>query len=528
MVMFDPDELILILNVVPGEILGKAIQAAFISMLIIFFVNVILFLVLIFRRSARSPVTTENPFSAKIPIFSSIALVVSLIIGGLVYTGAGQKGFHGDYLFAIMKDQADVTSNEETLDYNQRRQFVYRTLVEHANLTQKNLRSTMDRFGIQYKPYYLVNGIMAPDNPFIRLWLQTRPEIDRILDNPQLRPLPERQPFLTGDEQAPEMPQWNITSIGADRAWENFGVMGEGIIIGQSDSGVQGDHPELVDSYRGKGGKNDFNWFDPWYHTTSPNDIMGHGTHTLGSIVGKSTGVAPKATWIACVNLPRNLGNPANYLDCMQFMLAPFPQNGDPLEDGDPTQGAQVLNNSWGCPDIEGCDPNTFLYAVRALRAAGVFFVAGAGNDGPSCGTLNVPPPIYQETFSVGAINRDGTLADFSSIGPVTSDGSGRIKPDILAPGVNILSSFPGSSYGYSSGTSMAGPHVVGVVALIWSANPNLIGDIEQTEQILIQSASSYVGYLPNCPGASEIPSTATGYGILDAYAAVELALGKK
>jgi subtilisin family serine protease len=304
--------------------------------------------------------------------------------------------------------------------------------------------------------------------------------------------------------------------------------MGEGIVIGQSDSGVQGDHPALLDSYRGKGGKNDFNWFDPWYHTTSPNDTIGHGTHTLGSITGKNTGIAPKAVWIACVNLARNLGNPANYLDCMQFMLAPFPLDGDPFEDGDPTQGAQVLNNSWGCPDIEGCDANTFLSAVRALRAAGVFFVAGVGNIGPSCGTLNDPPSIYHETFSVGAIDRSRSLAEFSSIGPVTVDGSGRIKPDILAPGVDVLSSLPGSSYGYSSGTSMAGPHVVGVVALLWSANPSLVGDIERTEQILIQSASPYTGYLPNCPGAGDMPSTATGYGILNAYTAVELALGEK
>jgi subtilisin family serine protease len=208
-------------------------------------------------------------------------------------------------------------------------------------------------------------------------------------------------------------------------------------------------------------------------------------------------------------------------------MLAPFPIGGDPLYDGDAVLGAHVINNSWGCPQIEGCDANTFLAAVNALTSAGVFVVASAGNDGPNCDTLNVPPPIYLDAFAVGAIDRNSNLANFSSIGPVTSDGSDRVKPDIVAPGVNVLSSLPNSTYGSFSGTSMAGPHVVGVVALMWSANPALIGDIDRSREILEQSAKSYQGYLPNCPGAAQTPSTAYGYGIIDAYRAVEMALGK-
>ena len=90
------------------------------------------------------------------------------------------------------------------------------------------------------------------------------------------------------------------------------------------------------------------------------------------------------------MNLGRNLGNPAYYLDCMQFMLAPYPQRGNPLTDGDPARAAHVLNNSWGCPPIEGCDAAALGPAVRALRAAGIFVVASAGNEGPRCGSVSV------------------------------------------------------------------------------------------------------------------------------------------
>jgi hypothetical protein len=142
------------------------------------------------------------------------------------------------------------------------------------------------------------------------------------------------------------------------------------------------------------------------------------------------------------VNLDRNLANPALYLDCMQFMLAPFPLGGDPFLDGDPAKAAHVMNNSWGCPSIEGCDPNALLYATDNLRYAGIFVVVSTGNDGPSCETVASPLSLYESVFSVGAVDQFGNMADFSSRGPVIADGSGRIKPDIVAPGVEILSSF--------------------------------------------------------------------------------------
>ena len=221
-----------------------------------------------------------------------------------------------------------------------------------------------------------------------------------------------------------------------------------------------------------------------------------------------------------------------------------------------------MLNNSWGCPqEHEGCDPASLQPAVDALRAAGIFVVASAGNDGPRCSTIKDPIAIYDGAFSVGAVDEGRGLAPFSSTGPVTVDGSGRIKPDIAAPGVDVWSAWPGGQYAMNSGTSMAGPHVAGVVALLWSANPALIGDIERTEEILRETAQPFSGHMtsmsamlagedapqpsaapnptPNPAaaavdealggqdacilqgGADQTPNNLVGYGIVDAYAAV-------
>jgi hypothetical protein len=448
------------------------------------------------------------------------------VVAGLTYGFSGQPGLHGDRLFVILHDQADLSGATQIEDVDGRRQFVYETLTSHANASQADLRRSLNRIGVPYTAYYLVNGLEVPASPWLRFWLSRRPEVDRVLDSPVLRPLPAPIPIEEGDETAaPPGVLWNLTMIGADRVWEEWGVTGAGVVVGQSDSGVQWDHPELAGGYRGGAGDHNYHWFDPWLATSAPTDAGGHGTHTLGSVLGQNVGVAPGATWFGCSNLTRNLANPALYLDCMQFMLAPFPLGGDPFSDGRPDLAADVLNNSWGCPDLEGCDPGSLEAAVVALRQAGIFVVASAGNEGPRCESLTHPLAIYEGAFSVGAVDSLGRLTDFSSVGPVTVDGSGRTKPDIVAPGDEILSSLPGNSYGRFSGTSMAGPHVAGAVALIWSANPALRGDIAATEIILRESARPYSGPLPDCLPHQETPNSGVGYGVLDVYEAVRMAM---
>ena len=447
----------------------------------------------------------------------------------LLYILVGKPGFYGERLFVILKDQADLSAARQIANPMERRNAVYKTLVNKADTTQAGLRATLTDIGIRFTPYYLVNAIEVQEEPLLRFLFLTRPEVDRVLIDTRLRPLP-RIPISdrVSPESAPSTPNWNLKMIHAPQVWDELKITGKGIVIGQSDTGVALDHPELAGSFLKRGNGTNYSWFDPWYGSSVPTDYGGHGTHTLGSVLGEHVGVAPGAEWIGCVNLGRNLGNPALYLDCMQFHLAPFPQNGDPLHDGKPEFGANVLNNSWGCPPIEGCDPGALASAAKGLRAAGVYVVVSAGNDGEEgCETVADPLALYGEVTSIGAIDMDGNLASFSSLGPVTADGSGRMKPDLVAPGVDINSAYPGGGYTSLSGTSMAGPHVVGVVALMWSANPKLIGDIDRTEEILHRTAKPYTGALPTCV-KNGTPNNAAGYGVVDAYAAVVEAMKVK
>jgi len=514
--LFDPTELTIVL----GDIGGLAFQAMMWGMLLGWVTSVIALIIFLATRSRRGGVTSRAVGWAGTGV-----LWMLLISGFFIF---GHPGNYGDRLFVIMKEQADLSDIAKIKDRDERLTTAYDELTGLANGSQQGLREIFDTAHIKYTPYYLENAMEVQGGTLVRLFLLTRSEVDRVIPSPRLRYAPPDSPSPGGLTQTNGEVQWNISMIGADKVWNEFNIQGQGIVVGQSDSGVDGIHPAIRQQYRGYRQSDDYNWFDPWDGTTSPNDEGGHGTHTMGTILGTGgIGVAPKAKWIGCVNLDRNLGNPALYLDCMQFMLAPFPIGGDPFFDGDPTKAAHVLNNSWGCPNIEGCDPNSLLFAANNLRDAGIFVVVSTGNDGPNCETVESPLSLYDSVFSVGAIDQAGNMADFSSRGPVTADGSGRNKPDIVAPGVNVLSSLPKGTYGANSGTSMAGPHLVGVVALIWSAQPELIGDIDATEKLMIDTAQPYTGDTSLGCFSGDTPSNAYGYGVVDVYAAVKKALGK-
>jgi subtilisin family serine protease len=435
-------------------------------------------------------------------------LVGVVAAAAVVYPVAGHPGFFGERLFVVMKSQADLTGLAGIGDRDTRLRTTYRRLVDTANATQAPLRATLRKWHLAYTPYYLVNGIEVDGGPAVRAWLSGRDDVDRVLINPRLRPVPAVGAAEHGTRPAPAGVAWNISMIGADRVWAG-GDTGAGIVIGASDSGVDIAHPALAGSFRG----GTDSWYDPWNGAPAPVDHIGHGTHTLGSALGADgIGVAPGARWMACVNLDRNMANPAYYLDCLQFMLAPFAPGGDAFH-GDPARAADVLTNSWACPMLEGCDLDALKPAVDALTAAGVFFVAAAGNEGPRCGSIDAAPAPYPATFTVAAVDRTGQVAPFSSRGAV---GSG--KPDVAAPGVDVLSALPGGGYGELSGTSMATPQVAGVVALMWSASPKLRGDVPRTAAILRATATAPAPG-PGCGAAAQ-----TGAGIVNAEAAVEAA----
>ncbi|SBT64035.1 Subtilase family protein [Micromonospora sediminicola] len=449
---------------------------------------------------------------------AALAAGALLAAVAVVYVVPGQPGLYGERLLVVLREQADLSGLPAgapgRAGRDARAAEVYRRLVATADRTQGDLRRTLRGLRLNPTPYYLVNAIETDGGPAVRAWLSGRPEVARVLVGQRPRPLPAAAPPARGDTPAPTGPTWNVSLIGADRVWSELGVTGTGVVVGSSDSGVDGRHPALAAGFRG----GDDSWYDPWEHRRAPADRGGHGTHTLGSAVGRDgIGVAPGARWVGCVNLDRNLGSPARYLDCLQFMLAPFPPGGDPFTDGRPARAPDVLTNSWGCPPLEGCDPGALRPATAALAAAGILVVAAAGNTGPHCGSIVDPPAPYPDVLTVGAVDRSRRLTDFSSRGPAATAG----KPDLVAPGAAVPSAFPGGGYTTLDGTSMATPQVAGVVALMWSANPALVGDLDRTRRILADTATpATVPAGAPCGGSRDL----VGAGLVDAYAAVRAA----
>ncbi len=447
-----------------------------------------------------------------------------------------------------LKSQADVSAASQIADDSARGWFVYRTLHEHAERTQRGLVAYLQQAGIPHRRAWAANLIFAECDAGQLEQLAAHPDIAAIESNAAVYGLPSddiadfslaptsagrARPGLRG------VVEWGVAAVRAPEVWA-LGYTGEGIVVADADTGSDYSHPALRPHYRGTGPSgavsHDYSWHDAIHGVSgnpcgsdapAPCDDGSHGTHTAGTIVGddgigNQIGVAPGARFIACRNMDRGRGTPERYTECFQFFIAPTDARD---KNPDPDRRPHVINNSWGCPRSEGCAPGALALVVANTQAAGIFVEASAGNAGPGCSTVNDDPAILPEAFATGAYDSSGQLARFSSRGLVTVDGSGRLKPDVVAPGVRVRSSIPGGRFANFSGTSMAGPHVVGVVALLWSARPGLRRQIEATKALLRASAVPSVGLRATevCGGLSSdfVPNPTFGYGRIDAYAAV-------
>lgn len=449
----------------------------------------------------------------------------------------------------MLEDQADVSGGYQIADDGERGWYVYNTLTSHAERTQESLKTFLKEQGRSYRSFWAANMIVADVDRVLLMKVAERADVARIDSNHQTRWIEE--PEIANRKVAVSSPatanaiQWGVTNVNAPSVWSQ-GFTGQGIVIGGLDTGIRWTHDAIKGKYRGWNGSSanhNYNWWDAVHvsntfcaaSTTVPCDDDGHGTHTIGTVVGddgagNQIGVAPGAKWIGCRNMNQGNGTPATYTECFQFMIAPTNSAGAAA---DPSLRPHILNNSWACPPSEGCTTGTELETIiNNTQAAGIFVSFSAGNSGPGCDTVSTPGAFYDGAFSVGAFNENNLLASFSSRGPSTFSGySPRLmKPNLSAPGVSVRSALETSDTAYAalSGTSMASPHVAGVVALLWSARPLLVRDIAATRALLQSTAnpSLMVTSVQTCGGipTSQIPNNSFGYGRVDALAAVNRA----
>ncbi len=434
----------------------------------------------------------------------------------------------------FLAEQADLSAAASLPTKLEKGRYVYETLTQVAAATQGPVIAALEARKIAYRPAGVANMIWGRGDLADIQALAARADVAHLYANPTVQMAePLREPAAGPD--APEAVEWNITKVNAPAVWA-AGFTGQGAVIGGQDTGYQWDHPALKGKYRGWIGKaavHDYNWHDAIHsgggscgpNSPVPCDDSQHGTHTMGTMVGddgagNQIGMAPGAKWIGCRNMNVGAGTPTTYSECYQWFIAPTRIDGT---GADPSKAPDVINHSWGCPTSEGCiDPNVLLTAVQNVRAAGIVTVHSAGNEGSQCSTVATPAAIYADSFSVGATTNTDAIASYSSRGPVTVDGSNRLKPNVSAPGSSIRSSVPGGGYaGGWNGTSMAGPHVAGAVALLISAYPWLAGDVDAIEDILEQSAV-HLTSTQTCGGVpgSTIPNNTFGWGRIDVLAA--------
>jgi serine protease AprX len=445
----------------------------------------------------------------------------------------------GDTEFLVLlREQADLRGAAALSIKSEKGAFVRDALESTAERTQASLRQLLAARGVEHRAFWVANVIWVRGDARLVEELAARDDVFHVYANPTVHFAGPVDRASSEEAASPSGIEWNISKVHAPDVWA-LGYTGQGAVVAGEDTGYQWDHPAIKGKYRGWNGTvadHNYNWHDSihsgggscGHDAPAPCDDTDHGTHTMGTMVGddgggNQIGMAPGAKWIGCRNMDQGNGTPATYTECFQWMIAPTDlANMNP----DPSKAPHVINNSWGCPPSEGCtDPNVLKLVVENTRAAGIVVVVSAGNSGPGCSSVDTPAAIYNAAFSVGATDSGDIIADFSSRGAVTIDGSGRLKPDVSAPGVGVRSSVPGNGYAVFSGTSMAGPHVAGLVALLLSAAPGLAGNPDAIEPaVAVSCVPRTTGQ--NCNGVpgSAIPNNTYGWGRVDALAAANVA----
>ena len=347
-------------------------------------------------------------------------------------------------------------------------------------------------------PLWIINGLAVTARPAVIRELASRPEVASVeLDAAVPGPAPPSSATVAA------VAEQNLDVVNAPDLWA-LGYAGSGVVVANMDTGVDGTHPDLASRWRG--GTN--SWYDPYgQHPTTPTDPSGHGTMTMGIMVGgdaggTAVGMAPDARWIAAkIFNDQGSATLSGIHLAFQWLVDP---DGDPATDDAP----DVVNGSWTFSS-PGCFL-TFHPDVQALRAAGILPVFAAGNSGPGAGTSH-SPANYPESFAVGATDNGDLVAGDSSRGPDACGGAAVTFPDVAAPGVNVRSTDTSGLYAVGSGTSFSAPHAAGALALLLDAFPSLTPD---EQDAALRAGAVDLG----TPG----PDNTFGSGRLDVLAAYE------
>jgi subtilisin family serine protease len=391
---------------------------------------------------------------------------------------------------------------------------------EYAEQSQADVTAALDEAGVDYESYWGASTVKVEGDADLLAELVAFDEVEAVVAAPEygmIEPIaPDEKPendFQTWGAVQQAAVEWGVADVGAPEVWED-GFTGEGIVVANIDTGVQYDHPALVEQYRGNNGDgtftHDYNFYDiqDACPGDAPCDEDGHGTHTMGTMIGsEGIGVAPGAEWIAVNGCCPSI---ETLIEAGQWIAAPTDSEG---RNPDPLKAPHVVNNSWGTT-IPGYDP-IYAEVIDLWHASGIIPVFAAGNNGPACLTMSTPG-VYENVIAVGAYDADHAIAEFSSRGHGLN---GTLKPDLSAPGVDVRSALPGDEYGLGDGTSMAAPHVAGAIALLMSTSPTLEGDYDAVYETLTGTAVDTAD--DQCTGDKEA-NNVYGHGRVDVEDAVD------
>ena len=445
-------------------------------------------------------------------------------------------------IFKSQLDRADLRErSNQYVDKETKRQAVIKELKNFSEETQQGVLSVIKSAESKNEVsdvvcHWLSNSITCTTTRDVIEKLAKRDDILLIGHNCDRNALMNET--VSAAEEGKEITE-NVVQVNAPKVWD-LGYTGKGVLVAILDTGVNYEHPDLADHLWDGGSQYPNHGYNSYDNNKITKDNRGHGSHCAGTICGdgsgeKQTGIAPNAT-LMCIKALNDNGNTnaSAIISGMEFAIE---------------HGADVLSMSLGIANSSVTDRTMIRQTCVNTLEAGVVASVAAGNEGGSQSANPVPnnvrvpgscpaPWIHPDqqgnaggtscVIAVGAVDKNDKVSSMSSRGPVTwqetsyadypyEPGIGLIRPDVCAPGVNVVSlNYESEGYKKSTGTSMAAPCVAGIICLMLEKNPNLtpaeISEILETTVVKI----------------AEKKNNDTGSGRVDALAAINaIDLGK-